>query len=178
MPCGLAAADCITDHWCPVLSGRREPASWRAPCPVCGSARALSVQAKGKYPAWNLFCDCGRPDVRAKLAELLPGCVSARYKPRHAVDRDDLIRLALADIPPQSLRLGMLELAGVATAEALARLGIGPTHKNRVIAPLRRSQRLPVSVSLRRSPPLPVSVTPMLTRFGKSPQVRRYLTGG
>jgi hypothetical protein len=161
MRCGLAAADCITDHWCPALGGRKEPAGWRAACPACGAERALSVQVKGRYPAWNLFCQCDRADVRAKLAALLPSCVSVRYSPKRA-GRDQLAALALADIPPQSLRLGLLELAGMPTAEALARLGVGPTHKHRVISALRRAQRLPVSVSRRRSAPLPVSVTPGL----------------
>lgn len=147
-------------HWCAKLDGaRREQAGWRADCPVCKSARRLSVQAPGRYPKWNTFCGCDRAEVRTRLAELLPGCVSARYSPRHAIDADELVKLALADIPPQSKCLGMLELAGYSTAKALDALGIGPTHKGRVIAGLRRVRGLPVSVSLRRSQYLPVSVT-------------------
>jgi hypothetical protein len=59
---------------------------------------------------------------------------SRREPVRHA----DLIALADADIPPQSLRLGLYELAGVPTSEALDRIGVGPTHKRRVVEPLRK----------------------------------------
>lgn len=175
MPCGQSAEECILDHWMPILGGRREPAGYRAPCPMCGSGRGLSIQIERRRPRWNNHCECDRDDVRAKLTAMLPGCVSARYAPRQAAARD-LVELALADIPPQSLRLALLELTGMPTGEALAKLGIGPTHKGRVITPLRKLGRLPVSVRNTRSRPLPVSVTPWLTRFGKKSQVKARLT--
>jgi predicted GIY-YIG superfamily endonuclease len=50
----------------------------------------------------------------------------------------DLIELAMLNMPPQSLRLAMLELAGIPTPAALDMLGVGPTHRRRVI-----SQRKP-----------------------------------
>ena len=81
---------------------------------------------------------------------------------RAPVEHDELVALALADLPPQSLRLGLLELAGMPTGEALAKLGVGPTHKRRVIEPLRKLDRLPISVTFRRSVQLPISVSRQL----------------
>jgi hypothetical protein len=94
------------------------------------------VQAKGRYVSWNLFCDprCERNTVRLKLAELLPGCVSARYAPRHSVSSDDLIRIADSSMAPQSLRLAMYEMAGLGTQEALDRMGVRREHRSRVIS--------------------------------------------
>lgn len=109
MACGLLAEDCIITHWMPVLDGHREGAGWRAPCPVCRSGRALSVQVKGRGPAWNLFCSCERAEIRSRLAAMLPGCVSARYSPRHAIDRDEIIALVLdKNVTVNALRLGCL----------------------------------------------------------------------
>lgn len=181
MRCGLDAADCIAEHWCPVLGAHREPASWRAPCPVCGPGPAtqhepLSFWRAGKSISWTNHCGCDRDDVRDKLAAMLPNCMAARRPVR--VKAADVIALALADVPPQSRQLALLELAGLSTSEALAKIGVGPTHKGRVIAPVRRLRRLPVSVTIRGSRHLPVSVTAWVTRFGNNPHVRSPLTGG
>jgi hypothetical protein len=141
VPAELAEDEVIT-RWCPVLPGaHRERAGWRFDCPQCKAERRLSVQAKpGKRrPDWNLHCGCDRADVRAKLAAL--GLVSARYSPKHAADADDLIVLALADMPPQSLRLGLLELAGMTTNQALDKLGITRTNRYRVVSALRQNRR-------------------------------------
>lgn len=141
MPRELAEDEIIT-RWCPVLPGaHREGAGWRFDCPGCGKARRLSVQAKPgrQRPDWNLHCGCDRADVRAKLAAL--GLVSARYSPKHAADADDLIALALANMPPQSLRLGLLELAGMGTGQALDKLGVTRTNRYRVVSALRQNRR-------------------------------------
>lgn len=86
--------------------------------------------------------------MRPHLARLVGSCMpggSRREPIRHA----DLIALAEADIPPQSLRLALYELAGMPTGEALARLGVGPTHKRRVVGPLRKLGRLPMRLARR-----------------------------
>lgn len=162
--CGLGlpdAEDCAADHWSHLLDGRREPnGQWRANCPVpdCGASRSLEYDAPGKHVRWRSFC--GRHDkdaVRPHLAALVGPCMPNGSR-RAPIDHDDLIALTLAGLPPQSLRLGLLEMAGMPTADALAKLGIGPTHKRRVIEPLRKLGKLPVSVSRRRSALLPVSV--------------------
>lgn len=154
MPCGLSGRGGDVDldirqHWSTLPGARMEKAGLRADCPGCGAHRGLSVQDKGGYyPAWNLHCDptCDRDAVRAKLAALLPGCVSVRYSPRHAIDRDDLISLADSSMPPQSLRLAMYELAGIGTQAALDRMGVRREHRSRVIT----GRRAPKRVQTRR----------------------------
>lgn len=151
MPCGYDPVDCVFKHWANLPTAHLEPAGVHLDCPVCGTFRAISVNVKTKngrpYVEWNPWCNpkCARDEVRLKLAATSLGewgCISARYKPRHAIDSADLIELALADIPPQSKMLGLLEMAGMSTAEALAKLGIGPTNKGRVIRALRSIGRL------------------------------------
>lgn len=166
MACGLGlpdAEDCAADHWSPALDGRRERGGqWRADCPVpgCGAERSLEYDAPGKHVRWRSFCGTHDKDaVRPHLAKLIGACMPFGARERR---NNELIAIARADLPPQSLRLGLLEMAGVPTSEALAMLGIGPTHKRRVIDPLRKLGRLPVSVTSRRSAPLPVSVRPGL----------------
>ncbi len=157
MGCGLdsgsTAEECAIAHWSPALlalnAHRERNGQWRADCPVpgCRSGRSLEYDAPGRHVRWKSFC--GHHDkeaVRPYLAKLVGACMPSG-RPR-TVDRDELTEL--------------LELAGMPTAEALARLGIGPTHKRRVIDPLRQLGKLPVPVSRRRSAPLPVSVTPEL----------------
>ena len=46
---------------------------------------------------------------------------------------DEIVSLAMLNMPPQSLRLALLELAGIPTRTALDMLGVGPTHRYRVI---------------------------------------------
>jgi hypothetical protein len=154
MACGLGlpdAEDCAADHWSPALNGRRERnGQWRADCPVpgCGAIRSLEYDAPGKHVRWRSFCgEHDKDAVRPYLAKLVGPCMpSGRREPiRHA----DLAELALADVPPQSLRLALLELAGMPTAEALAKLGVGPTHRRRVVDPLRRLGRLPSRLARR-----------------------------
>lgn len=134
MPCGWQPEDCIPQHWLPLLDGHTEPETARAPCPLCGSKRALSIRVQGKRVAWKNHCECDKDDVRIKLAELLPGCVSARYTGRHRVDAGDLLKLADSGIPPQSLRLALYELAGLGTQTALDRMGVRRENRARVIS--------------------------------------------
>lgn len=144
MACGLGldAVDCAADHWSPALDGRREPSGqWRAECPApdCLADRALEYDAPGKHVRWKSFCGHHDKDaIRPYLAKVLGPCMPGGRSERAPISRDDLIALTLADLPPQSRQLGLLELAGMSTSEALATLGIGPTHKRRVIDPLRR----------------------------------------
>lgn len=144
MACGLGldAEDCAADHWSRALNGRREPSGqWRADCPVPGcrtGRRAIEYDAPGKHVRWKSWCgEHDKDAVRPYLGRLIGACMPGGGQ-RAPVRHDELIALALADLPPQSLRLGLLELAGMGTSEALAKLGVGPTHKRRVIDPLRK----------------------------------------
>ena len=62
-----------------------------------------------------------------------------------AVPDDELIAVALAEMPPTSLRLALLEMAGLGTYEALDKLGVRREHRSRVIA-----GRAPILVQKRR----------------------------
>ena len=55
---------------------------------------------------------------------------------RLPIEHDDLIGLALSDMPPMTMRLAMLRLAGLGTPEALDRLGVRRENRSRVIAGL------------------------------------------
>jgi hypothetical protein len=141
MACGLGlpdAEDCAADHWSPALGGRRERnGQWRADCPVpgCGASRSLEYDAPGKHVRWRSFCGKhDRDKVKPYLAELLGPCMPTRRAGRHPIDHDELIALALAGMPPTSLRLAMLEMAGIGTSEALDKLGVRREHRARVIA--------------------------------------------
>jgi hypothetical protein len=140
MACGLGlpdAEDCAADHWSPALDGRRERnGQWRATCPVpgCGTLRALEYDAPGKHVRWRSFCGThDKEAVRPYLAALVGPCMPSGRTARPPVDRDELIALALARMPPTSLRLAMLEMAGLGTREALDKLGVRREHRSRVI---------------------------------------------
>jgi hypothetical protein len=123
--CGWLPEDCCTDHWSATLHGHKEKATWRAPCPLCASSRVLSYWPEGRYVRWKNHCKCDRDAVRAKLAEMLPGCVSARYRPKHAVDCDEVISLALdKTVTVSALRLGCLRAMGMPEKEAKEKLGL------------------------------------------------------
>ena len=139
MACGLGelAEDCAADHWSRALDGRREPSGqWRADCPVPGcqsGRRALEYDAPGKHIRWRSFCGQHDKDaVRPFLAKLVGPCMPGGG--RQPVRHDDLIALALADLPPLTRQLRMLELAGIGTQEALDRLGVRRENRSRVIA--------------------------------------------
>ena len=141
MACGLGlpdAEDCAADHWSRALDGRREPGGqWRAACPVpgCGTKRSLEYDAPGKHVRWRSFCgDHDKEAVRPHLAKLVGPCMPSGRPARPSIDHDEVIALALTQMPPTSLRLAMLEMAGLSTREALDRLGVRREHRSRVIA--------------------------------------------
>lgn len=140
--CGLDAASCIVEHWCQLPGARKEPVGWRADCPACGEARRLSIQAKGPRPSWNVHCGCDRAEVRAKLAALLPQCISARYAPRRAIGRDDLVTLAEdRSLHELALRVALLEAAGIGVIEACERLGVSRAQRYRIVSQVRQRRR-------------------------------------
>lgn len=140
MACGLGlpdAEDCAADHWSPALDGRRERnGQWRATCPApgCGASRSLEYDAPGKHVRWRSFCGVHDKDaVRPYLAKLIGPCMPGGRR-REPVDHDELAALALASLPPMTMRLRMLQLAGLGTAQALDKLGVRREHRSRVIA--------------------------------------------
>lgn len=142
MACGLGepnAEDCAIAHWCEALAEfgahREANGQWRANCPVpgCGAKRALEFDAPGKHVRWRSFCgEHDKEAVRPHLAKLVGPCMPNGSR-RDSVGPDDLIRLADSNMPPQSLRLAMYEMAGLTTREALDRIGVRRENRSRVI---------------------------------------------
>jgi hypothetical protein len=90
---------------------------------------------------WRSFCgEHDKDAVRPHLAALIGPCMPGGRR-REVIRHDDLITLALTDMPPQSLRLGLLELAGLTTAQALDKLGVSRTNRYRVVSELRQRRR-------------------------------------
>ncbi len=133
---GLPAEDCAADHWSPALDGRRERnGQWRATCPVpgCGALRALEYDAPGKHVRWRSFCGTHDKDaVKPHLAKVLGPCMPGGSR-RPRMDNDEVIAAILADLPPMTIKLEVLRLAGLGTVEALDRLGVRPDNRARVI---------------------------------------------
>lgn len=141
MACGLGlpdAEDCAADHWSRALDGRREAGGqWRANCPVpgCKAKRALEYDAPGKHVRWRTFCgEHDKEAARPYLVKLVGPCMPSGRVGAGSIDRDALADLALTQMPPTSLRLAMLEMAGYSTREALDKLGVRREHRSRVIA--------------------------------------------
>lgn len=147
MRCGEDGTDCAVKHVVPLLDGhctksrrigsRSIPYEWSCRCPACGRDDKLTLTAKGR----NLLRHCQRckvpqDELTAALGTLLPGCFRPAGKPAPKgswTSAEDVISLALAGMPPMSLRLALLELAGLRTPDALDRLGVRRENRSRVI---------------------------------------------
>jgi hypothetical protein len=135
------AEDCAIRCWSGALirlGSHREPnGQWRANCPVpgCDVERGLQYDAPGKHVRWKSWCGFHDMDaMRPHVAKLVGPCMPGGRAGRTSVDLDDLAALALIQMPPTSLRLAMLEMAGYSTREALDKLGVRREHRSRVIA--------------------------------------------
>ena len=135
MRCGLDGESCAVTHWCPALKGERERSGWRAPCPLCQSRRALEYSLNGHSIRWNSFCpQHDREALRPVLRRLIGGCLPGRPTGPAPIGHDDLVELMLSDMPPMSMKLAGLELAGMSTSAALDKLGVRRDNRARVIA--------------------------------------------
>lgn len=113
------------------------PYEWACRCPVCHGADKLTLTAKGRMLLW--YCqrcpDERQEDVTAALTAALPVCFgAAQASIRRGVRDADVINVALSAMPPLSMKLALLELAGLGTQEALDKLGVRREHRSRVIA--------------------------------------------
>ena len=130
MPCGggLEPSDCIADHWCPPLAGRKEHAGWRAPCPACEANRALSIQVRGGRIVWKSHCDppCDRDTIGKAISAAVPCCTTATRHPRKPAVNLEQIQALLLDksVPPNALRIGCLQALGMNMKEIVRELGI------------------------------------------------------
>jgi hypothetical protein len=105
----------------------------------------LEYDAPGKSVRWRSFCHHDKEAMRPHLVKLIGPCMPGRRTRRTPIDHDELTALALTEMPPTSLRLAMLEMAGLGTWEALDKLGVRREHRSRVIA-----GRAPILVQKRR----------------------------
>jgi hypothetical protein len=124
--CGLTPADCIADHWCPVLDGRKERAGWRLQCPVCHTPRALSITVQGNRVLWNCHHQpaCDRQTIRAELARLPPGCIGSGRKMHPATASAIEALAADKTLTPTALRVATLLELGWTAARIRAELKI------------------------------------------------------
>ena len=114
---------------------RERNGQWRSDCPVpgCGASRALELDAPGKHVRWKTWCsDHDKEATAPYLIKLIGPCMPGKRS--RTIDRDELAALALTEMPPTSLRLAMLEMAGWSTRDALDALGVRREHRSRVIA--------------------------------------------
>ena len=166
------AEDCAITHWCPALGGHPEPSGWRADCPVCHAERALEWDVPGRSIRWRSWCPVhDKAAMRPVLIARLPNCLPGRGGGRVPVDHDDLIALMLSPMPPMSMRLAVLEMAGLSTQAALDKLGVRREHRSRVIAG--RTGAVPKRVQNGRSLPVPKWVIPPGIRAPKWVQTSR-----
>jgi hypothetical protein len=154
-PCGLQAIDCVTDHVCPALDGRKVPSGWRGRCPVCRADRALSITVKGPRILWNCHHApaCDRIEIRAALSALLPCCFGPRADTRRTRAEDELLALALdPGVTPSALRLRVVMLyAGLSAPDAAAKLGMGRTAYYDALQRLGRRRSLEIRTELQVS---------------------------
>jgi len=158
MPCpnGLGWDVCADKDWPHKLKGHWEPAGYRADCLRCSADRAIewSVPPQdARAIPWNVFCGCGKDAVRPLMRARLGPCMPGGRTGRQEIDPDAVVRLALAKIPPVSLKLALLELTGITTSEALEMLGVRRENRSRVI-----KDRASISMQNRRSLPSSVSM--------------------
>lgn len=142
MACAFSetAEECAAVHWSKALDGRREPSGqWRADCPVPGcrtGRRGLEYDVPGKSKSirWNSFCGTHDKEAMRPFLNKLVGACKPGGGGRQPVAHDELIALVLADLPPMTRQLRLLQLAGMGTQEALDRLGVRRENRSRVIA--------------------------------------------
>ena len=146
MRCGEDGTECAIRHVVPELRGyctktrktgsRDTPYEWACTCPLCHGDGKLTVTAKGRTIL--LFCQKCRGSqgkLTAEMAARLPACFRLPGQPRGGsrIDPADLAALALAEMPPVSLRLALLEMSGLSTPDALDKLGVRRENRSRVI---------------------------------------------
>lgn len=160
MACGLHPQDCLTDHVLPSVAEARQGSragQYRGLCPVCSRATLSMSVGKSARIVWTCHAGCTQPAVREGL---ISAGVSERCLPRMVaqegsragqrqparIDPAAITELALSAMPPMSLKLALLELAGMSTSEALDKLGVRREHRARVM-----NGRAPILVQNRRS---------------------------
>jgi hypothetical protein len=124
---GFDAEDCLSDHWLRPLKGRPVPSGGRAPCPVCGTDRSISIQVRSGRVVWNRHaCECGENVIGQAIAAAV-ACyrhpARRTRKPRPDLERVEALLLDKS-VPPNALRIGGLLALGKNMTEILRELKI------------------------------------------------------
>jgi hypothetical protein len=116
-----------------------------------GRRKFLAWECHRRPTPANPLPACAYEDILAAAAAIpaLARCITLPRVPRQRkpapIDPEALAALALSGMQPMSLKLAMLEMAGVGTREALDKLGVRREHRSRVI-----NGRAPIRVQNRR----------------------------
>jgi hypothetical protein len=95
--------------------------------------RSLQYDAPGKHVRWKSWCgEHDKDAVRPWLARLIGPCMPGGRR-REPIDHDELTALILSDLPPMTIKLRVLQMTGLGTAEALDKLGVRRDNRARVI---------------------------------------------
>jgi hypothetical protein len=114
---GHLAEDCAIIHWCPGLNGRREPATFRGPCPICSRERRLSWWPGTDWRLdWRSHCGCPRDQVLAAIITHIP-CASSRTPREPSVSTTTLRNLAERDLPASAYRIALLQMTGMSAQQ-------------------------------------------------------------
>jgi ssDNA-binding Zn-finger/Zn-ribbon topoisomerase 1 len=149
MVCDLPPAECAIQHLAPNLGlrCRQEGAVWAGPCPACGGSHCLTLTIEGRRKLWhcNRRPQCSQEAVLSAVAAVLPGCISPprrARKPARPADPDELITLILdRSVTGNALRLGLLRMLGMTTAEAAGKLGMPKSTRYDALRILGRPRR-------------------------------------
>ncbi len=147
MRCGEDAEGCAHQHALRKLGPSRVTRTrrigghdvayqWAVRCVVCHLDGKMTLTAQGQWLlAYCHACKASQPALKTALALLLPDCYSGRSSrgQRVKIEPATLTELALSGMPPMSMKLAMLEMAGWGTPEALDKLGVRRENRSRVI---------------------------------------------
>jgi len=149
MACGLPPQECAIQHLAPAFGLRCQQAGavWGGPCPACGGSHCLTLTIEGRRQLFhcNRKPECSQEAVLSAVAARVPGCISPPRRARKAhrpADPDELITLILdRSVTGSALRLGLLRMLGMTTAEAAGKLGMPKSTRYGALKILGRSRR-------------------------------------
>jgi hypothetical protein len=141
-PLGFGLAQCIEDHWCRALSGRRVGVHWRARCPVCRNDDAFEISITGTgihaRLKWNCHTKpaCDHDRIRAMLPGLVPCKLAARGTHPEALVRE-ISKLICSGMDPSEMRLriGQAIWPELPAAQVAEELGLSRATRYRLRCP-------------------------------------------
>lgn len=141
-PLGFTLTQCVDDHWCRALNGKRVGSHWRCRCPVCGRDGAFEISITGTGSnarlKWNCHTKpkCDHAKIRKLLAVLLP-CKMAGRDPRPEALTRAVGKLICSDLDPAEMRLkiGIAIWPELTPAQVADELGLSRSTRYRLRVP-------------------------------------------